>query len=195
MNERDDDLHLGKTIISWVYTPRKSNKFLYAAAGVVLGLIVAVILYGEELLPWLKKVPSILIYLVLVGLSPLLKELSGRRKSQEWILAANGFAVKMFDKGKASQVSRAGYWPDYKSCRYDKKGVKLLPLIPLRPSVRIYASNNIMEVYSICRERISMAQAVRLDKSSTTSVRPNTREQRQIERVERRYGKWRQTRM
>lgn len=195
MNGRDNNLRLGETITSWVYTPRKSNKFLYATAGVILGLVVAVILYGEDLLPWLKKVPSMFIYLVLVGLSPLLKELSGRRKSQEWILGADGFAVKILDKGKASVVSKAGYWPDYKSCQYDKKGVKLLPRISLRPSVRIYASNNIMEVYSICRERISMAQAVRLDKSSTSPVRPNTREQRQIDRAERRYGKSRHSRM
>jgi hypothetical protein len=188
MNGQDNTPHLGETIISWVYKPRKSNKFLYAAGGVVIGLVIAVLLYGEELVPWLKKVPSFLLYLVLIGLSPLLKGLSGLGKTQEWTLGKKGFAVSIIDKGKSSQVSKAGYWKDYKNCRYDKKGVKLIPVIPMRPSMRIYATNNIMEVYSICRERISMSQAEQLDKSSTSPARPNTREQRQIRRAERRYG-------
>lgn len=50
-------------------------------------------------------------------------------------------------------------------------------------------TTNRMEVYSICRERISLANALSLASKVMAPERPRTREQRRLQRMER-WNKW-----
>ena len=183
MNAQFDKMSLGSVITSWTYKPPKSNKFLFAALGVIGALLVFTIFYGEQFLPWIKKIPSIFIYIAIFMLSPLLKLLGSMGRDQHWTLHEDGFSVLIMGKNNERQ-EQFGYWHDYKNCTYQKNVVKLVPAGPFKKGVRIITTANVMEVYSICRERISMAQAVRLEKSVIKPKPPKTREQEKLKRME-----------
>jgi len=174
---------LGNSVISWIFKPPKSNKFLYAFLAVMGGLIISLILYFDQLVPYLKRIPALAIYGLIFLLSPLLKYFSSLGRDQRWTLYENGYSVQM--SGRGGTEERIGHWHDYDSCTYDKKGVRLVSNNPMRKSIRLPAIVNIMEIYSICRERISLAKAIKLDKSSSAPPPPRTREQRQLARAER----------
>jgi hypothetical protein len=182
-----DKSSLGKTISSWVYKPAKSDKFWLAAVGLVVALVVFTINWGDKLLPWIKHIPSFLFYVAIFLLSPLIKYLSTVGKDEVWTLYENGYSMAKQEKGALQDV-RMGYWKDYSGCTYDHKGVKLIPAAPMRPGVRIKASYNVMEVYSIARDRISAAHAEKINQSVQPPARPNTWEQRQLQRAEQKYG-------
>jgi len=187
MGVNDDRANLGTVITSWRYKPQKSNKFLYAALGVIGAFIIFTVMYGPQLLPWLKSIPTIVIYAVLFLISPLLKLLSIRGRDQDWALYEHGYIVVYIGKNNERE-ERIGFWRNFRSCTYDSKGVKLIPAVPFQKAVRINAPRNVMEIYSICRERISMAQAESLETAVRVPGRPNTREQRQLSRAERKYS-------
>lgn len=162
---------LGTEITSWVYRPPKSNRFLLAALGVVGTFILFMMYYGEQVLPWIKKLPSVLIYIVLFMLSPLLKYLSNLGREQEWALYSQGYLLRL--RGKNNQrEERIGWWRDFASCSYDNKGVLLISKSPMRRNVRLSASHNVMEVYAICRERISMIHTETVERLGKTPLAP-----------------------
>ncbi len=153
---------LGAEITSWVYKPPKSNRFLFAALGVAGAFIIFMLYYGEQVLPWIKQLPPVLIYIVLFLLSPLLKYLSSLGREQEWSLYSQGYLLRL--RGKNNQrEERIGWWHDFLSCTYDSKGVLLIAKNPMRRNVRVNATHNAMEIYTICRERISMIHAERVE--------------------------------
>ncbi|MBN2000403.1 hypothetical protein JW935_22830 [candidate division KSB1 bacterium] len=181
---------LGKIITSWIYKPPKSNKFLYYVLGVLGALVIFTIYWGEDLLPWIKKIPSMLIYVAIFLFTPLVKLLKGMGKDEEWTLYENGFvAIKKQNNAAVSQ--RIGHWRDFTRCSYDKKGVKLQTDMPFQPALRVPVSMNTMEIYSICRERISLAAAHKLDKAVKPPERPKTQEQQRLRRAENKYSEHR----
>jgi hypothetical protein len=181
-----DKSSLGTTISSWVYKPAKSDKFWFAALGVIGALAVFVIYWGDKLLPWIKHIPSFLFYVAIFLLSPLIKYLSTMGKDEVWTLYEHGYSMAKQEKGSL-QDERMGFWKDFSGCSYDSKGVKLIPAMPMRPGVRIRASFNVMEVYTIARDRISSAHAQMLNQSVQPPARPKTWEQRQLHRAEQKY--------
>lgn len=185
MGDQLDKSSLGKVISSWNYKPPKSNKFLYSVLGVIGAFIIFAVVYGENILPWLKHIPSILIYALIFLLSPLLKYFAGFGKDQFWTLYENGYSVRYEGKNGAGE-EKIGWWKDYSGCSYDSKGVKLIPLSPFRKAVRMKTTANVTEVYSVARERISMTRAHVLEKSIPAPARPRTKEQRHIQKIERR---------
>ena len=182
-----DKSGLGSVISSWIYKPPKSNKFLYAALGVIAALAMFITYYGDHLLPWIKHIPSFMFYVAIFMLSPLIKYLGTLGKDEVWTLYEHGYVMARQEKG-ATRDERMGFWKDFSGCNYDRKGVTLIPAIPLRPRMRIKASYNVMEVYSIARDRISTAHAQTVSQSVQPPARPNTWEQRQLHRAERKYG-------
>ncbi|HPG40637.1 MAG TPA: hypothetical protein PLP19_16085 [bacterium] len=174
---------LGSFITSWKYSPPRSNKFLFSAIGVIGALIVFGIYYGEQFLPWIKKVPATLIYIALFMLSPILKYISGMGKDQDWTLFRNGYKQRILQKGKVLE-EKTGWWKDYRTCSYDEKSVRLYPRSSLQRSVRIFAPHNKIEVYSICREQITLAQVKEIESDQR---RHNiTPQQRYLQRIEQR---------
>ena len=176
---------LGNTLTSWRYVPKKSNKFLYAALSVLGGLVIALAVYGPELIPWLKKIPTIAIYALFFLISPILKYFSSLGKDQIWTLYEHGYSVLYVGKEGAGE-ERIGWWRDFTSATYDAEGVRLIPRNPFKKTVRIPARGNVTEIYSIARERISMAQAERIEQSVRAPARPKTREQRSLRKSEQR---------
>ncbi len=177
---------LGKMLTSWIYKPPKSNKFLYYILGVLGALVIFMVYWGKDLLPWIKKIPSMLIYAVVFLITPLVNLLKGMGKDEEWTLYENGFVV-VKKQNNTAVSQRVGHWRDYSRCSYDKKGVKLYSDVPVQPALRIHVAMNKMEIYAICRERISMAAAQKLDKAVKPPERPKTREQRQLKHAEKKY--------
>lgn len=180
--------HLGKMILSWVHKQPKSNKFLFAALGVIGALFVFTIFYGPKLLPWLKSVATWIQYLALLILVPLFKYFSSLGKDQMWNLYEHGYLLRLTHEGRILQ-QKIGFWKNYSGCTYDSKGVRLIPRMGLRGSVKLNCTTNRMTVYSICRERISIANALSLSTKVKVPERPRTKEQRRLERMEK-WNKW-----
>lgn len=175
---------LGNVISTWKYKPPKSNKFLFTAIAVLGGLLITAFYYFEHLIPFLKRIPGYLIYLLIFLISPFLKYITGKSKDQMWTIYENGYSV-VYETQAGSGEEVIGYWRDFATCTYDSSGVKLIPHSMLRRAVKIPTIGNVTEVYAIARERISMANAQRLEKAVRAPERPNTREQRQLQRAER----------
>lgn len=182
-NVKEEFTQLGELLTSWKYIPKRSNKFLYFMLGILGGLVLFLLYYGENLLPWLKKLPAIFIYIALFLISPLLKYLSGLGKDQEWSLFKNGYMVRVIDKDKVTE-EKMGWWKDFKSCTFDKKGVKLIPKTALQQSVRIFAPHNTTAVYSICREQISIAYAYQIEHTVKIPERSRSAQQKYLDKME-----------
>jgi len=176
---------LGSFITSWKYSPSRSNKFLFSALGVIGALVVFGIYYGEQILPWIKNIPAALIYILLFLLSPILKYIGGLGKDQEWTLFRNGYKLRVLQKNKALE-ERIGWWKDYRTCNYDDKSVRLFPKSSLQRSVRIFAPHNKIEVYSICREQITLAQVKVIETSQHRGRHNLTPQQRYLQNIEQR---------
>ena len=175
---------LGSSITSWLYKPSRSNKFLFAALAVIGALVIFTIFYGEQLLPkWVKNLPQIFMYIALFLLSPLLKYLKAMGGDQEWTLYEKGFVVATIGKGH-ERAERIGFWKDYSGCSYSGAVIRLFSKSAAKRSARIPTTGNVMEVYSLCRERISMAQALELDKASRAPGKPKSKEQQRLDRME-----------
>jgi hypothetical protein len=182
-----DKSALGPSITSWVYKPARSDKFWISAAGVIAALVFFTLQWGDQILPWLKHIPSSMFYIAIFILSPLMKYVTSMGKDEVWTLYENGYTMARQDKGSL-QDERIGYWKDFSGCTYDSKGVKLISANPMRPGTRIKARANLMEVYPIARERIAIAHAQKVSQSVQTPSVPNTREQRYLQRAHQKYS-------
>jgi hypothetical protein len=178
-----DKSALGNVLSTWKIEQKKSSKFLFAAIAVIGGLLITFFMYFDHLVPFLKKIPSIVIYGLIFLLSPLLNFFTGKSKDQDWTLYENGYTVLYRGKSGGGQ-EKIGFWRDFTSCTYDKNGVKLVSQNPFKKGIKIRTKGNVTEVYSIARERISMAVAQKLDKAVKVPSRPNTPEQRKLHRAE-----------
>lgn len=173
--------NLGTSLISWIYKQPRSNKFVYAALAVIAGLVIALSVYGQELLPWLKKIPPIAIYLLIFLLSPLVKFLSNLGKDREYQLFTKGFAIINIGRG-GDRSEQFSLWQDYSGCTFQNNQVILQPRTAYRSKIRLFTNNNVMEVYSICRERISIAHAEKVSQSSIKVVPPRSASQQPTQR-------------
>ncbi len=180
---KEEPGELGELLTSWKYIPTRSNKFLFFILGILGGLVLFLIYYGENLIPWLKKLPAIFIYITLFLISPFLKYLSGLGKDQEWSLFKKGYIVRTVDKDKVTE-EKTGWWKDFKSCTYDAKGVKLIPKTALQRPVRIFALQNTTAVYSICREQISIAYALEIEHDVKIPVKSRSSQQKYLDKME-----------
>jgi hypothetical protein len=156
---------LGTVITAWIYKPSRSNKFLYAAFGVFVSLILFTLSYGEQLLPWLKRVPAAAIYPLFFLIPPIARFVSGLNKEQQWTLYENGYVFTVRG-GQGQRVEKNGYWKDFVTCSYSGNHVKLIPKAYFRLAVKIRTAGNVMGVYSICREKIAQSQAMLLERQA-----------------------------
>ena len=187
-----DKSTLGNVISTWKYTQKKSSKFIFTAIAVIGGLLITFVYFFDNLLPFLKHIPSIAIYGLIFLLSPLLKYFTGKSKDQIWTLHENGFTV-LYEGKNGGGEERIGNWRDYSSCSYDSSGVKLISNNLFRKGMKIPTIGNVTEIYAIARERISMASAEKLDKAVKVPGRPKTKEQRQLHKAEKRTRREHQT--
>lgn len=183
-----DRASLGRLLLSWTYTPKRSNRFLLYLLGLLGALFVFVLLYGSHFLPWLERIPDMLIYVLFLAVGPVLNFFRSLGKSQEWTLYEHGFSVKFVNRGKGTGDERVDWWHQYKSCAYDANVVTLVPSRASKRKVKMRTSLSAMEIYSLCRERISIAQTGLLHGDSRTIATPNTPEQRRIAQLNRQYS-------
>ena len=176
---------LGKELQSRVYKPQKSNKFLYYILGLLFAGIIFLFTYGSHLLPLLRKVPDYAVYVIFLLFGPAVNFMRSMGKDREYVLFENGFIIRYFDKNKTAKNEQVGYWRDYKSADYNGEQVTLIPSGSVRRKIKIKAAQNVMQVYSLCRERISIAQAENLQMLMRRPKTPNTPEQRRAARMER----------
>jgi len=80
-----------------------------------------------------------------------------------------------------------GWWKDFKSCTFDAKGVKLIPVSALQRSVRILAPHNTTAVFSICREQISIAYANKIEGSVKIPVKSRSSQQKYLDKMEKKH--------
>ncbi len=179
-------VELGKPLITWMYKPQKSNKFLYYLLGLLFAVVFFLFTYGSQLAPWLRKIPDYAVYLVFILFGPAVNLMRSLGKDQEWTLYEHGFRVRYIDKNNNAGNEKIGLWRDYKSAEYRDQQVTLIPRGAGRRKVKIRAPKNVMEVYSLCRERISIAQAANLQSKMRQPTVPNTPEQRRLAKLERR---------
>lgn len=184
LNKNSGSRSLGSSLYSWIYKPQKSNKWLFGLLSVLAVAVFFGYSYLDQILPWLKKVPAIVVYGVIMALGWFLQTLQKKGKDQEWILYEKGYKVIYLNKSGEGE-SRVGYWQDFKTCTYDEKSVKLITDTPFKGNVNIPVKTNVMEVYSLCRERISIAHSKKMYDSAPELQRPNTPEQRHLMRKER----------
>jgi hypothetical protein len=184
-----DHASFGRVLTSWVYKPQKSKRFLFYILGVVVALGIFLVTYGSRFLPLLEKIPETLLYIVFLALGPLLNLFKSVGKVQEWTLFERGFSVKYSNEGKGTGDEKYVLWEKFKSCTYDSNSVTLLPAQKVGRKIKMRASVNAMEIYSICRERISIAQAQVLHRPNRAPSTPNTPEQRRIAKLEKDYSR------
>ncbi len=178
----------GRSITSWVYKPKKSKQFLFYLAGLIVAAGIFMVMYGSRFLPWLEKIPEALLYIVFLALGPLLNLFRSVGKTEEWTLYEHGYSVKYISQGKSIGDEKFDSWQNYKSCTYDSNSVTLIPVQNFRRKVKMHRTDNAMEIYSICRERISIAQAEVLHRPTRSPLTPNTPEQRRMARLEKEYS-------
>ncbi|MBN1466658.1 hypothetical protein JXA02_12960 [candidate division KSB1 bacterium] len=178
----------GRLLLSWTYTPKKSNRFLLYLLGLLGAFFVFMLLYGSHFLPWLDRIPDIFIYVLFFAVGPVLNFFRSLGKTQEWTLYERGFSVKFVNRGKGTGDERFDWWHHYKSCTYDSNMVTLLPSRPSKRKIKMRTVMTAMEIFSICRERISIAQTELLHVHSRTTRTPDTPEQRRIAQLNRQYS-------
>ncbi|MBN1560025.1 hypothetical protein JW998_07225 [candidate division KSB1 bacterium] len=183
-----DRASLGRLLMSWIFAPRKSNRFVLYLLGLIGALFVFTLLYGSHFLPWLERVPDALIYVLFLAAGPLLNLFRSLGKTQEWTLYERGFSVKYINRGKGTGDERFYSWHHYKSCAYDSKVVTLFPVQRLARKIKMRTDMNGMAIYTICRERISIAQADALHHATRQASTPNTPEQRRLARLDKQYS-------
>jgi len=184
---------LGKELQSWVYRSQKSNKFLYYIGGLVFAGILFLFTYGRQFLPWIKKAPDYAIYIIFLLFGPALNLMRSMGKDREYTLFENGFVIRFFDKNKSAKNEQIGFWRDYKGADYNGEQVTLIPSSSARRKVKIKAAQNVMQVFSLCRERISIAQTENLQMLMRRPKTPNTPEQRRAARMQRQSQQRRRT--
>jgi hypothetical protein len=150
---RYNDQNLGRALNSWAYSPPKSKKALGFFFAIIGGLIIAVLAYGHHLIPWLRKLSSVVQTLSLLLLAPLFAYLMKWQKDQVYTLFERGLLVQQKDK-KSTDRGQFALWKEIEGCSYSEHGVRLLPKNRLRRSLFLCCGGNRMEVYSLCRERI-----------------------------------------
>ncbi len=186
-NNQDDGLaDLGKPLMSWMYKPKKSNKFLFYLLGLLGAAVIFFLAYGSDWLPWLRKVPEYAVYILFLVFGPVVNFLRSKGKDQEWTLYEYGFVVRYLGQNKSGAAGSAGYWRDYKSAIYSSNKVILIPVSSTRRKIKIPVDRNVIPVYSLCRERVSIAQSAALQGKMRRPTTPDTPEQRRIARMERR---------
>lgn len=176
---------LGKELQSWMYMPQKSNKFLYYILGFVFATVIFLFTYGSHLVPWLKKVPDYAVYIIFLLFGPAVNLMRSMGKNREYSLFENGFIIRYVDKNKNNKKNeQVGYWRDYKSADYSGDQVTLIPSASIRRKIKLKATQNVMQIFSLCRERISIAQTENLQLLMRRPTTPNTPEQRRAARME-----------
>ncbi len=152
-----DPQSLGDPITTWVFKPAKTQKTVFTILGVLGGLLITFIIYGSQFFPWFKKISTYLLYLAIFALSPLVKYLSAMGKDYYYELYVNGFVIRR--KGsRGLEIIRQAAWDAFESCQRVADGVKLASKTPFERSVKLNATANVMEVFSICSEKINNAK-------------------------------------
>ncbi|MBD3385141.1 hypothetical protein GF407_09455 [candidate division KSB1 bacterium] len=181
LNKDESNHSLGTSLYSWMYKPEKSSKWIFALLSIVAVAVFFAYSYLDQILPFLKKIPALAVYGIIMALGWILQNFQKQGKDQEWTLYENGYKVTYLSKTGQGET-RMGYWGDYKTCSYSDDSVKLISDQPLKSNVKMPVKTNVMEVYSICREHISIAHSKKLYDSAPVIQRPDTREQRHLMR-------------
>ncbi|MBN1543021.1 hypothetical protein JW992_12845 [candidate division KSB1 bacterium] len=184
LGEQGGKPNLGSEIVSWIYKPVRSNSVLFSILAVILTAAIFLWPMVRDFLPFLQEIPAIFLYLLVLIGAPLLKRLTNKGKNQEWFLFERGYRVRYLAREGASE-EKYGLWHTFKTCTYDAKGIKLIPENSLASAVRIPVQLNVMGIYTIVRERISMAHADELDKASPAPTHAPHRDNRAFDRKSR----------
>lgn len=190
MSEKSSPPELGKALTSWVYRSKRSGAFAGYFLGLVAALAVFLMIYGRHFIPVLEKIPDTLLYVLIFTVGPLIKMIKGLGKDRLYDLYENGFTVTPLAKGAPAGEVKVGYWSSFKSCTYTSNAVILLSGTAFKGSIRLMVNANVVAVYSLCRERISIAQMNSVTALNPSAETPNTAEQRKLKSYEKR-APWR----
>ncbi len=183
-----DDLSrdMGKLLMSWVYRAERSRSFIAYLVGLVGAAAIFIIFYARHFVPWLNKVPDMLLYLFVFTIGPLLNVIKMIGRDRRYELYENGFIAVPVAKEKPVGEAKVGYWHDYASCSYTAKSVVLSPDSPWKGKAVLRLNANAAAVYAVCREQINLAQTKRLTSMSRKIEAPDTYEQRKLKSYEKR---------
>jgi hypothetical protein len=184
MSGNRDTNSLGNSMTSWVYRSKRSSSFTAYVIGLLGAAVIFVFLYGRHLVPLLRRIPDGAVYVFIFIVGPALNLLKSLGKDRQYALFENGFTVLILSKGAAAGETKVGYWADYSGCNYNSDSVTLFSNGVLKKKIRLMVNSNVPAVYSICRERISLAQAKKLHASNPAPSTPNTPEQRRLKSFE-----------
>jgi hypothetical protein len=162
---KSDRRPMGNSITSWRYKPKYSVSLIVFLAGLVVAGIIFSLTYLRHLAPWLNKIPSSLIYVLLLFIGPLLNILRGLGRERRYTLYEHGLTID-FKVNDASPGEQKTYeWLEFSGCRYDDKGVTLSSSEKIPRRIRLLSTANVVGIYSICRDRISQAHSRKLQSS------------------------------
>jgi hypothetical protein len=187
-----DQSSLGTSLTSWVYRSKRSSSFMVYVIGLMGAAVVFVLLYARHFVPLLKEIPDGALYFVVFLIGPLLNLVKSLGRDRQYALYENGFTITVLNKGAAAGENKVGYWADYTQCTYNSNSVTLSSGTPIRGKIRLMISENVSAIYSICRERINIAQAQKLHFSNRAPSTPNTAEQRKLKSFEQQ-SQWKRT--
>jgi len=169
------DLHnLGSEITSWMVNPGRANRTFFTVVGILVTLAIVAWPILRDFLPLLKMIPAILLYGLIFFIAPLVRRFNNQGKKQEWTLFKNGYRVRYLSRQNSGE-SKTGYWKEYKTCTVESSGIKLIPVQPFARTTRMPVPVNVMGIYSIVRECISLAQTQELEKQGPIPAKPNRR--------------------
>lgn len=184
MSENRDMSSLGNSMTSWIYRSKRSSSFTVYIIGLLGAVVIFMLLYGRHFVPLLKRIPDGAVYVFIFIIGPALNVLKALGKDRQYTLYENGFTVLSLSKGAAAGENKVGYWGDYAACSYNSNSVTLFSTGVLKRKNRLMVASNVSSVYSICRERISLAQAKKLHTSNPAPSAPDTDVQRRLKSFE-----------
>ena len=186
ISAKTDAPELGKSLTSWVYRSKRSSSFAGYFLGLVAALVIFLMLYGRQFIPLLDKIPDMLLYVLIFAAGPMINLIKGLGKDRLYDLYENGFTITPMSKGSPSGDVRVGYWSSYSGCTYTSNAVILTSAGTLKGRTRLMVNANVVAIYSLCRERISIAQVKRVTSMNPMPTTPNTAEQRKLKSYEQR---------
>ncbi|RPI01377.1 MAG: hypothetical protein EHM72_06615 [Calditrichaeota bacterium] len=156
---KPDRRQLGNSITSWSYKPKYSVSLIVFLVGLVIAGIIFSLTYLRHLAPWLNKIPSSLIYVLLLFIGPLLNIIRGLGRERRYTLYELGLTIDVKVNDASPGEQKVHDWLEFSGCKYDEKGVTLLSSAKIPKRIRLLSSANAAGIYSICRDRISQAHS------------------------------------
>lgn len=163
---KTDRHQLGHSITSWSYKPQYSMSMIIFVIGVIVAGIVFALTFLRGQMPWLRKIPNTLIYVLLLFLGPLMNIIKSWGRERRYTLYDHGFVTVYKISDASPGEEKVNEWLEFSGCTYNEKGVTLFSSAKFPKRIRLRSTVNVAGIYSICRDRISSVHAQKLQQTS-----------------------------